>query len=368
MKKTTADINIPEVTVSELTELLSALYIRAINNRKSLKLLPTPFIWGAAGIGKSQGVYQIADKIEKATGRTVSVTDVRLLLFSPVDLRGVPVADAERKFTNWLRPAIFNMSDDTATVNILFLDELSAAPQSVQAAAYQICLDRKIGEHKLPDNCIVIAAGNRTTDKSVAYAMPKALCNRQMHFSVCADYASWRKWAVENEIHSSVIAYLGFDSSRLCVEPQASDYAYPTPRSWAFVSQLLEAMGGEPESIHTLISACVGSDTAIEFEAFCKTYKDFPDTEQILVGRCKTYPKSADALYALVSGITETVYRRRETISQPEIDNVCEYAARFPSDYAAMFFKDLNGIEELKLKLMRCYELQSWLTKHRFSL
>lgn len=57
-------------------------------------------------------------------------------------------------------------SDDI--VNILFLDEISAAPQSVQAAAYQITLDRVVGEHKLPDNCIVIAAGNRVTDKSVA--------------------------------------------------------------------------------------------------------------------------------------------------------------------------------------------------------
>jgi len=367
MKKQ-SNINIPEISVSELTELLSELYIKAIDGAGDLKLLPTPFIWGAAGVGKSQGVRQIAVNIEKATGKKVYVTDVRLLLFSPVDLRGVPVADAERKFTNWLRPAIFNMIDDSNAINILFLDELSAAPQSVQAAAYQICLDRKIGEHRLPDNCIVIAAGNRTTDKSVAYAMPKALCNRQMHFSVCADYASWRRWAVENEIHSSIIAYLAFDSSRLCTEPEASDYAYPTPRSWAFASQLLKTMDSGPESIHTLISACIGSDTAIEFEAFCKTHGDLPDIEQIIEGRCKTYPKSADVLFALVSGMTETVYRRRKNISQQETDNVCEYASRFPSDFAAMFFKDLNNIKELKPKLMKSYEFQSWLTKHKFSL
>lgn len=366
--KTQNNMNIPEVSVSELTNLLTGLYVNAINSGCLLKSLPTPFIWGAAGVGKSQGVSQIAGNIKKETGKDVFVTDVRLLLFSPVDLRGVPVADAERKFTNWLRPAVFNMRDDDKTVNILFLDELSAAPQSVQAAAYQICLDRKIGEHKLPDNCIVIAAGNRTTDKSVAYAMPKALCNRQMHFSVCADYSSWRKWAVKNEIHSSIISYLAFDSSKLCVEPDTSDYAYPTPRSWSFVSQLLKTMNCTPEKIHSLVSACIGSDTAIEFEAYCKIFKDLPDTEKIFEGSCQVYPKTADALYALVTGLTEAVYRRRKNISQLETDNVCEYASKFPSDFGAMFFRDLKNIKELNIRLMKCHALQVWLTKHKLSL
>ncbi len=366
--KTENNMNIPEVSVNELTAFLSDLYINALGNGCDLRTLPTPFIWGAAGVGKSQGVTQIAENIKKETGRNVSVTDVRLLLFSPVDLRGVPVADAERKFTNWLRPAIFNMQDDDNTVNILFLDELSAAPQSVQAAAYQICLDRKIGEHKLPDNCIVIAAGNRTTDKSVSYAMPKALCNRLMHFSVYADYESWREWAVKNGIHSSVIGYLGFDRNKLCVEPDTSDYAYPTPRSWAFVSQLLKTMNAAPSKIHNLISACIGSGTAVEFEAYCKVFRDLPDIEKIFDGGYGVYPKTADALYALVSGLTEAVWSRRDMISQQETDNICEYAARFPSDFGAMFFKDINNIDELRPMLMKSREFQSWLKTHKFSL
>ena len=72
---------------------------------------------------------------------------------------------------------------------------------SVQAAAYQITLDKKIGEHKLPSNCIVIAAGNRVTDKSVAYQMPKALANRLLHMEIEADFTSWNSWAVNAGIH-----------------------------------------------------------------------------------------------------------------------------------------------------------------------
>ena len=88
------------------------------------------------------------------------MTDVRLLLFNPVDLRGIPAANADRTLAVWLKPKIFQMDESENVLNLLFLDEISAAPPSVQAAAYQITLDRMVGEHRLPENCIVIAAGD----------------------------------------------------------------------------------------------------------------------------------------------------------------------------------------------------------------
>ena len=101
-------------------------------------------LWGPPGIGKSQGVREIADNIKAKTGKKVHITDVRLLLFNPVDLRGIPTANADKTLAVWLRPQIFQMDAGDDTINILLLDEISAAPQSVQAAAYQITLDRTI--------------------------------------------------------------------------------------------------------------------------------------------------------------------------------------------------------------------------------
>ena len=186
--------NIPCVSVGELKKYLSAVYSTLILTEQPIDLLPAPMLWGSPGIGKSQLVHQVAVEIEKTTGKKTTVTDVRLLLFNPIDLRGIPVANEEKTLAVWLRPKIFQMDEGENAINILFLDEISAAPPSVQAAAYQITLDRVIGEHKLPDNCIVIAAGNRTTDKSVAYKMPKALANRLMHFEISANFQSWKEW------------------------------------------------------------------------------------------------------------------------------------------------------------------------------
>lgn len=357
--------NIPTVSVSDLVDKLFKIYSMAIKNNVKFINLPTPFLWGAAGVGKSSAIYELADKIESETDKTVKVTDIRLLLFSPVDLRGVPVADAERQFTKWLMPKIFDMNSSESVVNILFLDELSAAPQTVQAAAYQICLDRKIGEFRLPENCIVIAAGNRTTDQSVAYKMPKALCNRLMHFNVSASFEEWRAWAVENKVSPKVIGYLAFDNSRLCVEPESSDLAYCTPRSWVYVSNLLSLGFDDNFDVLAMIAACVGLDAAKEFEAFCKGCMNMPPVDEILKGRCTTFPKTHDVMYALVSSLVALLYRKAETVSITELENVCKYVTKLPNDFCMSFMKDINRIKDMNLKLMKCKEFQVWLSKNK---
>ena len=176
--------SLPTMSITKVVNLLSMSYTNLILNKKSPAIMPSVMRWGAPGLGKSQAVRQIAREIEEKTEKKVNVTDVRLLLFNPIDLRGIPTSNADKTLAIWLKPQIFDMDPSEKVVNILFLDEISAAPPSVQAAAYQITLDRVVGEHRLPDNCIVICAGNRVTDKSVAYKMPKALANRLLHLEV----------------------------------------------------------------------------------------------------------------------------------------------------------------------------------------
>lgn len=360
--------NIPEITVCDLVNQLKNLYVKATKAGIDYKKLPTPFLWGPAGIGKSEGIYQLAEALEKETLKKVIVTDIRLLLFSPVDLHGIPVADEGRRFAKWLMPSVFNMDSSEDIINILFLDELSAAPQSVQAAAYQMCLDRRVGEHKLADNCIIIAAGNRTTDMSVSYKMPKALCNRLLHFLIKVDFASWKEWAIKNDVDSRVIGYLSFDNSRLFVFPNSSDLAYPTPRSWNFVSNLLKTTELPPEEIHDLIASAVGVDSAVEFESWCKMLGKLPKIDDIIKGQCLTYPTGYDVYYALVSSLTSAVISRKDSLSDTEFENVCVYAERFPLEFAVTFFRELNMIDELKGRLMKCAALSRWLIKNKKSL
>lgn len=365
---------IPEMPVTNVINELASIYIPLIRGKMPYSSIPSPFLWGPPGVGKSDGINELAEVLEKETGKKVKVTDIRLLLFSPIDLRGVPIADESRQFTDWLKPRILDLDPSDKVVNILSLDELSAAPQSVQAAAYQLTLNRSIGEHKLPDNTLVMAAGNRTTDRAVAYKMPSALANRMMHYEICVDFKTWSQWAIEKgNIHPYVLGYLSYDMSKLYITDKSIDeVAFPTPRSWMFVSSILNTLG-EIEDIgkcHSIISSCVGMGTAVEFIAWSKVYKDLPKTEDIFNGKTVSYPNSPDALYALIGSMTTYAVRReKETeangLTITELENVSRFCANIPADYAMSFYINIIGSKSIQMKLMKSPSFIEWSKRHK---
>ena len=352
---------IPSMNVNLMTEKLSHAYISIINNGLPIRTMPSVMLWGAPGVGKSQAVRQIAKEIEDGTGKEVHVTDVRLLLFNPIDLRGIPTANEDKTLAVWLKPQIFRMDESNKVINVLFLDEISAAPQSVQAAAYQITLDRTVGEHKLPDNCIVIAAGNRTTDKSVAYKMPKALANRLLHIEVEGNFTSWKEWAIKSGINEKVIGFLSFRQDYLMrFESDSNDLAFPTPRSWEMVSNILNGISDNVDDMYQLICGLVGTGTAVELRTWCNVYNRLPDIEEIFDGKNPPVPKGTDTLYALTSSMTAYARNHKDDISR--IANSIRYADRMPPDFSAVLMKDYMYIEKnYKEKLMKIPEFTRWL-------
>ena len=308
--------NVPCMPVGRMVEELSEAYCALINAGAQVKMMPSVMLWGAPGVGKSQGVRQIAKEIELRTGKKTSVTDVRLLLFNPIDLRGIPTSNADKTLAVWLKPQIFQMDESDDVINILFLDEISAAPQSVQAAAYQITLERVVGEHRLPDNCIVIAAGNRTTDKSVAYKMPKALANRLLHIEVEVSFDSWKEWAIGNGIHPMVVGYLDFRRDALmCFDAASEELAFATPRSWEMVSNILNCVNGDIDKVFSLIAGLVGIGQAAQLRTWSKVYKELPSIDDIFAGKTAEVPKKPDSLYALISAMTAYAAEHRDNIN-----------------------------------------------------
>jgi len=353
--------NIPTMHVDRMVDTLAKAYCAVLSQEQPLRLLPSVMLWGPPGIGKSQAVRQLADRIAAETGKRTHVTDVRLLLYNPVDLRGIPTANADKTLAVWLKPQIFEMDASEDVVNILFLDEITAAPQSVQAAAYQITLDRVVGEHRLPENCIVIAAGNRTTDKSVAYKMPKALANRLLHLEVEDSFAAWKQWAVKKGIHPKVVGFLSFRPQHLMhFDASSEELAFATPRSWEQVSNLLQYVSEDVEAMHPMIAGLVGVGTAIEFRTWSQVYSELPKLPDIFDGKQPAVPRGTDALYALTAAMT--AYAREHRTQLSRIANSIRYAERMPPDFSAMLLKDYMYIEEgYRQTLMQIPEFSRWL-------
>ena len=332
------------IDVHRMVAILSKAYITLSKNGIPFREFPSVMLWGAPGVGKSQGVKEIARIIEQETGKNVAVTDVRLLLFNPVDLRGIPTANEDKTLAVWLKPKIFQMDDSDRTINVLFLDEISAAPPSVQAAAYQITLDRTIGEHRLPDNCIVIAAGNRVTDKSVSYNMPKALANRLCHFEIKENADSWHDWAVKTGIHAFVVGYLEYNPVALMRFDSSQDLAFATPRSWEMVSNILTTSFGDFDEIYPMIVGCIGYSAASRFKIWTELYQQMPPVEDVFAGKEAEFPKTPELQIALRSSMV--AYARKHP-EKTLIDRSIDFACKLPWSFRGKLLHDYCCIPEI---------------------
>src|SRR5713101_651883 len=207
------------------------------------------FIWGGPGIGKSAVVHQLAVDL------AVLLQDIRALLLDPVDLRGLPFLATDGR-SKWATPE-FLPRDGTG---ILFLDELNAAPAMVQASCYQLVLDRKLGEYTLPEGWAIVAAGNRDSDRAITTRMPTPLRNRFVHLDFEVDLQEWSQWAIQAGVCPEVIAFLRFRPELLSAFERDAP-AFPSPRSWEFVSRILECLDSRPNpSIeHEVIAGAVGT-------------------------------------------------------------------------------------------------------------
>jgi MoxR-like ATPase len=265
--------------------------------RKCVKVKRPVFMWGAPGIGKSDIVKQIGDE----QGR--EVIDVRLSLWEPTDIKGIPYYNTQANTMSWAPPA--ELPTDPESTAILFLDELNSAAPATQAAAYQLILNRRVGTYKLPDGVSIVAAGNRETDKGVTYRMPAPLANRFLHLELRSDFEDWLMWATANRVHEQVVGYVSFAKSDLYdFDPKSSSRAFATPRSWSFVSELLHDDDLDDNTLTDLVAGAVGEGLAVKFMAHRKVAKQMPKPEDILSGKVnKVSIKEISAMYSLTTSM-----------------------------------------------------------------
>jgi hypothetical protein len=354
--------NIVKLKVNEFIETYTT-YVKNVETKfnGSVKKKRAFYMQGQPGIGKSESLETIKANLEAELKKKVVITDVRLLLFNPVDLRGIPVPDEKRENAKWLKPEIFKMDPSKDIINILFLDEISAAPPSVQAAAYQITLDRKIGEHKLPDNCYVICAGNRMSDKSVVYKMPKALGNRLTHVELDADLDDWKIWAMKNGMDQRIIGYLNQNPSKLNeFKPERDENAFPTPRSWSFVNDFIQTFG-DIEPAYNCIAGAIGLGPATEFRTWTKIWTQIPSIDLIIDGKEKSYPTNPSILYALSAALT---YRAAK-MDNDQLTNAMKYISGMPAEFSVLTIKDMLLLDTIKTKLLKNKEWAAWTNKYR---
>jgi hypothetical protein len=284
------------------------------------------FIWGPPGIGKS--------RVVKASAREqgLEVIDIRAILLDPVDLRGLPRISADGT-SQWCAPAFLPGKGE----GVLFLDELNAAPPLVQAACYQLVLDRCLGEYELPEGWVVVAAGNREKDRAVVHRMPTALANRFVHLEFEVDVEDWIDWAVQAGIAPEVIGFIRFRPALLHeFDPEKDDKAFPSPRSWEFVSRMVSSRPA-PGLLKDLVAGAVGKGAAAEFTGFLKIREQLPSASEILSDpAAPEIPTDPALLFALCE-------MTGHAADASNAEAVMAFAGRLPAEFSVLLVREAVG-------------------------
>ena len=306
------------------------------------------FIHGSPGIGKS---YIVADIAEK---NNLELVDVRLSQMDPVDLRGVPSIKGDQ--TVWMPPVFFPKDPDSK--GILFLDELNSAPPSVQAAIYQLVLNRKMGEYELPKEWRILCAGNRVSDRGVVFRLPTPLANRMVHLHVQARFEDFKLFAIKAKLHAFVIGFLSFRPDLLSTDPVVEDDANPafaTPRSYHMLSNILKK-SSDIFKITPIIYGTIGYSAGIEFTSYVKVYEELPDIAAIYSGHYPEIKNQPALLYALVSALVE--YFDGSDLHK---EHLFAFSETLPTEFGVMLIKDVIVKDE---SLATFSAFDGWLEKY----
>lgn len=265
-----------------------------------LQTLRPPMLLGPPGIGKSALVAEAARR------HGIPLIDLRLSQLDSVDMRGLPMvvklvkANGEtiehrsEYETRWIAPSFLPKTGK----GILFLDELPTAMPAVQTVALQITHDRRVGDYQLPADWLVVAAGNRSSDKTHYNRMSSALASRFLMVNCECNVNDWSAWAlrtgIEPEIVSCIRAQPGliydFDPAKW-----QDGTTFACPRTWAYLDETIKkcpeifnlgkSRNNSGQSLRAweleLVQGIVGPAAGLAFFLWLQTYITLPTAEQI---------------------------------------------------------------------------------------
>lgn len=288
-------------------------------------------IWGACGVGKSQIVAQVAQRLGW------DFRDIRAVQLDPVDLRGLPRITDD--WTEWVPPKFL----PTEGKGILLLDELTSAPQLTQAGCYQLVLDGKLGEYVLPEGWVVIAAGNPASERGVHFSMPRPLRNRFEHLVLEPDLTDWCRWALQGSIRNEIIAFLRFKPDLLHDADVTSDQnAWPTPRAWEMVSKILTGLANYPSACYpalemTMLQGAIGPGAAAELTGFLQLFRQLPSVDEVLLNPDSApLPSDPSSQIAIATALGRV-------LNDQSIARGMRYLTRMPTEMKVLALRDAGA-------------------------
>lgn len=256
-----------------LSVSMSATAIKNVATRLPANI--SVLIQGPTGVGKSFLVKDVARHFE------LPLVEARLSTMDEAGMTGIPDFEGSKEAgvsyflaTSWFRRACEEPV-------VLFFDEMNRAMPQIMQAAFQVVLDRELGNdangvaRRLHPETRVFAAINAGNEYDVN-EMDPALLRR---FWVCefqSDADDWLLWAADNGISRALQDFIRVNPTELRIDPSTVEpgKVVANPASWHRLSDSLDHMGwdpdqfmgqGAPEGFYHVCAGFVGTEAAAKF-------------------------------------------------------------------------------------------------------
>ena len=211
-----------------------------------------PFLNGEAGIGKSSWVMALAEE-----RNTQCFTTTCNQLGDKCDLtmaKTVPIPGTDDYMQKFFPSAMIQKAIDYAVAHprekpILFLDELNRTTSDITSALLSLATARMLGNVTLPDNLLMIAAGN---DKGNITPLDSASISRFWTINVLPDYDTFLR--VNPDLNKLIRKYLWCkqDEATIGDDVDPESLQFTTPRTISSLSRWLNEIPRED-----LINICM---------------------------------------------------------------------------------------------------------------
>lgn len=308
---------------------------------------------GSPGVGKSAIVKQIARELN------MGLVDLRISGMDESAILGVPYVFSDG-LMYYSTPQWWPKDGDTRPY-ILFLDELMGAKPHQQVAALRLLLDRSIHNgKKLPDNWIIIAAGNLKSDKTGAGDLLPAASNRfGMHLLIdktkCLE--PFLDYAVTKGFNRHIVGFLSWKKEAIYGEIVPGQ-PFATPRTWESVNRHMNNPNLSDDTLRGIAYAsAVGSEKALQFKGYLETVDRLPDWEKIKAGDEDyhyTLPVGELCVeFQVGTGLAYEILESLRNDKDDEIKNLCGLVSRLGKDIKVLMFKTMNRDFNTASKLFR---------------
>jgi hypothetical protein len=308
-------------------------YIKTV----SIPLKMPTVVWGQPGIGKTEIIQQAA----KEAG--FACHSIYLPQFDPWDLVGLPVP-VDGKTVYYPPKQLYPDADNV----ILFLDEIAQCSTQMQSMASRIVYERKLGDYELPENWVVILAGNRQEDKAGTTRVSSHINNRVSHLNLEISQDDWIKWALQNDIDMRAIKFVemspsvGADNSEehntgVLNRFNPDEKINATPRTWEKASDVVKTVT-DKSLLHPALVGLLGEEIGTAFFGFLDIFDKMVDINNIIMNPDRAeIPDDPSTLFAVSAALVgkaneENIGRVFTYLNRPEMPE--EFQVRTIQDLA----------------------------------